>query len=310
MMFNVSHLGLYFGISHVEQAKRQAQRLPYKAAWNTLHESTAANDLAIIQLNGLRYRFENDRRAGEGAVSLIENPVGLNQDAVYWDSLAETIVTAQCYEMLRDHPAFSALKQTQWRDWFLERVTHFNQKPFEMTQAESLWLGLLNVAAGIVLEDETVFEAGAAVYRQTIDESVRPEGYIAKAVETHDGQSLMNQVLSAQALVLMAEAAQHAGVDLWSYSQRGVSVLTATTYPLYYYFYPEKWPWETGLDLEYAAGLFRQHGGFLEILNRRYDRPLRAIRLILKDIRPVNDLYGGGLTTLTHGVAERRGLFG
>jgi hypothetical protein len=188
-----------------------------------------------------------------------------------------------------------------------------------LSEPEALLRAALNMAAGIVLEREPIFEAGAQVYRQTIDHSVRPEGFIPRAVQVAEGQGLAHQLLSVAALVLMAEMAQHVGVDLWRYSNRGVSVLTAATYPLYYYFYPEKWPWgteaeiregHTALEQEYATGLFRQHGGFLEMLNGRYDKPLRAIRLILKDIRPVVDVYGGGLTTLTHGLPERSGLFG
>jgi hypothetical protein len=84
-------------------------------------------------------------------------------------------------------------------------------------------------------------------------------------------------------------------------------------YPLYYYFYPEKWQWNgtnpNTLDQPEVERLFRLHGSFLELLNHHIGQPTRAIDLILKELRPVVDIWGGGIPSLSHGVAIRRGLF-
>jgi hypothetical protein len=56
--------------------------------------------------------------------------------------------------------------------------------------------------------------------------------------------------------------------------------------------------------------LFREHAGFLEIIAEHYKPPLKAIQMIHDDLRPIFDPFGGGLTTLTHAPAPRRGLFG
>jgi hypothetical protein len=54
--------------------------------------------------------------------------------------------------------------------------------------------------------------------------------------------------------------------------------------------------------------LYREHGAFLEMVNRRA-RP-RTIQTLLDELRPCFNATGGGLTTLTHALPARRGLFG
>jgi hypothetical protein len=173
---------------------------------------------------------------------------------------------------------------------------------------ETIWAALLSIAAGVVLERQPAFEAGAVIYRSVVDHGIRPEGYLPAVVEGDDG--FFNLLLAVKGLILMAEAARHVGVDLWGYHNRGVSAVTAGLYPLYFYFYPEKWPWGEPPALEAAQAFVREHAGVLEMLNRQIGRPTKAIDLILKDARPVFDAYGGGPTTLTHAPPPRRGLFG
>jgi hypothetical protein len=158
------------------------------------------------------------------------------------------------------------------------------------------------------LEQPERVEAGAEVYRRVIREDIRPDGYIQGAVEGGNGLGFFRHIVSTQALVLMAEAAKHIGVDLWGFEERGVSVVTAAAYPLYYYYFPQKWRWDKELTEDVAQRTFREHGGFLEMVN--HYRPLHDIGLLLNEWRPVFDVYGGGLTTLTHGGVARRGLFG
>ena len=307
MIFN--HCGLYFGDENIRRAQKSRLRPPFIMAWHHLDTEEQSGSIASIQQCGLRYRFNEDVAAGEEGIQALEAAT-LDTSAPIWDAITRAMALAQCFEMLRTHPDYAPDAQAQWRETFSERVNHLNQISSDgLSLAETLWLAALNVTAGIVLEQEAIFEVGASVYRQIVNEDIHPEGYILKAVESGDN-SLENQLRCVQALVLMAEAADHVGVDLWLYDQRGVSVLTAAAYPLYYYFYPEKWPWEEGLQLEDSKQIFRRNSGFLEIINWRYDRGLRAIQMILDELRPVYDVYGGGLTTLTHGVPGRRGLLG
>jgi hypothetical protein len=112
---------------------------------------------------------------------------------------------------------------------------------------------------------------------------------------------LLRQVLVVEALTLMAEAAEHVGVDLWGYSFRGVSVMTAFSYIMYYYFFPDKWRWDVNITNE----PFREYGGFLELVN--YHAYPKDLKPLLDDLRPIYDPPGGGLTTLSHGIVRKRG---
>lgn len=302
-----SHCGLYFTNEHIQQARQAREREPFKTAWAFLLEQEQTEALSAAQWNALRYRFTDDLPAGEQAVRLLlDLDMGMKTGSNL-DSLASAMVLAQMFEMLRDHPAFEAGEQAQWLDAFAALVTDLNNAVPLVTYLESLWLGALNTAAGIVLEREEWFEAGAEVYRQTVRDDIRPEGYLPRAVEGNDGGSLYRQLLAVKALVLMAEMASHAGLDLWNYASRGVSVMTACAYLFFYYYYPEKWRWEAISELDTRL-LFREHGGFLEMVNRRA-RP-GDVKLMLDDLRPIYDASGGGLTTLSHGLPVRRGLFG
>jgi hypothetical protein len=114
-------------------------------------------------------------------------------------------------------------------------------------------------------------------------------------------------VQAVTALTLMAEAAAHVGVDLWAYQVRGVSVTTAAIYPMYYFYVTDKWQWEA-IAPEQVQAIYRAHGGYLEILHHRLRH--KDFKPLLDELRPLYDPYAGGLTTLTHGVVVKRGLFG
>ncbi len=142
----------------------------------------------------------------------------------YLDGIAETMMLAQSFEMTRDHPAWSVEAQTRWLNLFQDRVNQFSTSPYNDTQVENLWMAALVLTSGIVLEREDVMQVGVEVFQRTVDNEISPRGHILKAVEGKDGGSLYRQILSASALVLMAEAADHCGIDLWAYNNRGVSV--------------------------------------------------------------------------------------
>lgn len=311
-MVDLMHGGLFFSEQQLTTARKYAGRVPFAAAWGLLRGAahppfTPAEGLPTAQWDGLRYRLDGDQNAGERAVLALGDLPFTPDDLPYAQAAAHTLIYAQCLTLVQDHPALAARWPAQ-QAHLSERITALNQPDFALTLVDTLWQAAMNMAAGIVLGREPLVTAAAQVYRDTIDTEVHPEGYFPKIVQA-GADSLAQQVQAVKALVLLAEMAAHAGGDLWPYHRRGVSVLTAATYSLYYYFYPEKWQWEPGLDLDDAAALFRQHGGFLEIINGRYEKPLRAVRLILKDLRPIYDFTAGGLTGLTHGVPERRGLF-
>ncbi len=309
-MFKPQHCGLYFTQDHIHQARRGQDSEPFRSAFLYLRDREQQG-AAAAQWYGLRYRFEDDEDAGELAIAALERWIAepIAEDMTYLDVVAQTMMLAQGFEMTRDHPAWRPGGQVEWMNWFQERVNALSVSPYKDTQVENLWMAALVLVSGVLLERADLFEVGADVFKRTVDEDVSPRGHIPKSVEGGDGGSLYRQLLSCSALVLMAEAAAHCGVDLWNYNNRGVSAVTAAVYPIYYFYTPDRWTWDEGITLDEAQLLFRRYGGYLEILNRQTG--FKDLKPLLEDLRPIYDPHGGGLTTLTHGLPVRkRGLFG
>ncbi len=309
-MFN--HCGLYFTEEHVRQAQRGRDSEPQLSAYLFLREREQRG-IAAAQWYGLRYRFDDNADAGERAVEKLADCIDepLSDDLPYLDTIAETLMLAQSFEMTRDHPAWSAEAQMRWLNRFQDRVNQLSNSPYNDTLVENLWMAALVLTSGIVLERDDIMQVGIEVFKRTVDYEISPRGHILKAVEGDDGGSLYRQILSASALVLMAEAATHCGIDLWAYNNRGVSVMTTAVYPIYYFYTPERWTWDEGISIDESQLLFRRYGGYLEIVNQRTG--YKDLKPLLEDLRPIYDPHGGGLTTLTHGVPlkpKRRGLFG
>lgn len=305
-MTELLHFGLYFSPEHVKAARDQRDQVPFEAAWKLLNEHEETGIQAGLWL-GLRHRFQEDALAGEQAIeSLLEYmSQGLNPDMTYVDALQETLTQAQTFELLRDHAAL-ADQMDAFLTPFEARIAYLNNLEYTRSYVETVVLAHVNLVAGIVLERDDLFQAGVQVYQTIVNEDIHPQGYIPKAVDANDGGGLLRQMMVVSALVQMAEAARHAGTDLWGYSSRGVSVMTPFSYLLYYYFYPEKWRW----DSEVTNEPFKEYGAFLEFVNHHaYPKDLKSI---LDELRPLYDACGGGLTTLSHGMAGRpkRGLFG
>lgn len=301
-----AHFGLYFTPAQVESASKHRTHAPYAAAWTALDTLQPSDPIAAAVIQGLRWRFQDDAEAGEEAVRKLLNGIGLEGGGDYLTALWSGAALAHTVELVRDHPAFAA-HTSPWMNRFAERIDQLNLTPNNAGFVDHIWLGLVNLLAGIVLEDDRRFEQGTAIFQKTIREDVRPEGYLPRAVEGHDGGSLWRQLLASGALVLMAEAAAHVGVDLWNVESRGISVITAASYSLYYYYYPDQWRWDP-MNEELARPLFQEWSGFIEIANRH--ARLRDVRLMLDELRPFFNPAAGGLTTLSHCEPPRRGLFG
>ncbi len=314
---NIQHCGLYFTPEHIQQARHQREQEPYPAAWKLLGAYLPANPLVLAQLQGLRYRFSDDAQSGEQAVEILQNdPFTVESNQSYLETVAALVTQAQIFEMVRDHPAWA--NQALWLEAFAGRIQAVEKPLAELAYVDQLWLNLLQMVSSIVLEQEERFQQAVEVFKRVIEHDIHPEGYILKVVDLNEdqknyyGDGLYRMLLSAKALILTAEAASHAGVDLWAYENRGVSAMTPTPYLLYYYYFPEKWRWDDGLTLEATQTLYREHAGMWDIAQRRVFS--RDRKVLLDELRPIYDMWSGGLTTLTHGsVAEqrkRRGWFG
>ena len=305
-MFELQHCGLFFGNSNVERAHKYARREPFVAAFADLG-ARQARGIAAVQLDGLRCRFMSDEAAANKVKRALDSlvPPGIDPDRPLIDQIAEAITLAQIFEMVRDTTGHAS--RDRFLDGWWALASALSASSAGAGYVERLWLGLLTLTAGIVTERGESIDQGADVFRRVIAQDINPRGHIEPAVDGEDGGSMTRTLLAVSALVLMAEAASHVGVDLWSYEVRGVSIMTAALYPIYYFYVTDKWTWDT-LTPEQVQAVFRRHGGYLEIVNHRAQP--RDFKPLLEDLRPIYDPWAGGLTTLTHGVPARQGLFG
>ncbi|TVR23642.1 MAG: hypothetical protein EA396_02845 [Anaerolineaceae bacterium] len=310
--FNPPHCGLIFTDEHIQKARANKDSPPFAPAWALLDVLEAQNDIDAGLIDGWRYRLKDDIKAGErAAAGLLDSLPNAQQTESPVDGYRAFFALSQMLELLRDVPtmARSDLWMVTYRDFL-----HALPVPPADDRIGTAWYGVAQMAAGVVLADEALFNASVTIFKATVDDEIHPEGYFRTAVKVDpEIASLTNQVLGVQALVLLAEMAAAAGYheDLWAYENRGVSVITSATYVLYYYFYPEQWRWNgdeyrpsAGVKLKSARALFGRHASFAEIIARRYQKPLRAVSMIQRDLRPIFDPHGGGLVTLTHAEPE------
>ena len=312
MTLQPQHLGLFLNADLLDAVQDQHDTDPISKALNFLKQAKPDNPLADAQLSGLRYQFLGDEDSGSHAINILQN-INLNQFASnYSEILQSTLASLSAVESVRQHPDMN--KMGSRLDDFYQQIDALNDPPDDATLFDAFWLGALNIGAAIVFEDEALLTRGMDIYQMAIDEHIHPEGYLKGIVDEDDVTDTYRlQVLGTGALVLMAEMATLAGVDLWAVNNRGTTPITAATYVLYYYYYPDKWKWETGLTSDTTQSVIKQYGAYIEMVNRR--SPLRGIDIMFDDQRPLYSLTCGGLATLTHGTTapskkKRWRLFG
>ncbi len=322
-MFEPRHYGLFFSEAQGQFAREQRDTEPLRSAWDALRRRRPTTQLLQAQQDALLYRLAGNEEAGARALRSLqaaeqETPNGVGHLA----QIVALLTQAQCHEMLYDHPAFTT--RAAWLQGYAERVRARLNADAELLHVERMWLNALRLASAIVLENEGRFTMACDIFRDCVQHDLHFDGYIRAATLGRRGESLGRMLLTAQALALCAEAATLAGEPLWQFDDRGVSALTPMPYLLYYYWYPEKWRWDGDSEgdevpqegagaprEEEARELYRRHAGLWELAQAR--SPSRDVQLLLDELRPVFDEWGGGPLTLTHASVRKasgRRLFG
>lgn len=332
MNFQAEHIGLYFGQSQIKNVQEQYRNYQdLTIAWQWLQANSdeivgetkpqnqyeEARQIIKPQLDslghaieaGFRYRFLEDKTAAEQVISELETSIGLSEQSTLLETIQSTLTAAHCFEMVRE--TFD--DSEQWLNEFALFTDKLIKSTDEASSLEQLWLITLKIVSGVVLENKSHFNAGITAYHQAIDEHIHPEGYIKPIVKDEEDavKAYREMTLACAALVLATEAASQAGYDLWSYKSRDVSINTAATYLVYYYFYPDKWRWGEGLIESETQAIFRDYGAWMDIICHHV-MP-RGVELLLSQQRPFFNPYMGGLTTLSHFKTKghkRWGLFG
>jgi hypothetical protein len=325
MKLQIKHYSLYFTEAQLETAIKEREKQEHlQAAWQWLKAAegellferkskerdaepervfkTRLSPVGQAIEAAFRYRFLGDEAEGVNAWDYLQSSLG--EQANPFGTISEAVAAAHLAEML--HPFVSQV----WRKEYAEFTTDLLAG--EATPLEKLWLITLSIVSGIVLEDETRIEAGAEQFRKAVDEQIHPEGYIKPlVVEAKEAPPVFREMLlGLGALSLAAEAGEHLGLKLWNYERRDVGLNTAASYLVYYYFYPEKWRWGTGLTEADTQAHFHEYGAFMEMLTSHVNP--RGVELLLEECRPFFSPLLGGLTTLSHSKTEKRkrGFFG
>ena len=302
--------GLYFSESDLELARGNLDREPIRAALPLL-DSQPSDPLEAAHLLALRFLFRREAGAGDAALESLgrqsaEDVVGLDLAA-----LKRQLAWLSVMAMLRCHPRWPSA-MALGLNAVANQARHSLESSGEICLLRLSWLAALAMAAAILCEDDMMNRLAANAFRRIVDAHIHPEGYFKGIVDIDGAEETYAAQFSATgALVLMAEMAGQAGDDLWNYNQRAVSVHTAAAYTYYYYFFPERWKWQAGLTRQTTMALMSREGAYFEMVNRR--NPLRGGEQLFAEQRPMFSAHGGGLTTLTHGLAapkkRRWGIF-
>lgn len=329
-------VGLVFTRDYLEVARAHREQPPFKTAWTAFERLISDAEVLNSPLThaiclALRVRLLDQHDSAEQAVSILSELSIADLDREPIEAARQVFGNAQALACLHGLPQVDSHWTRLGDDWLARSEAVAGR--LGSAPHERAWLALLRLSSGALFERSDWLEDGASQYRALIG-MIHAHGYVPALVEGKDGASLLRTLQMVQAMTLAAEVGLHASIDLWRYEQRGVSVMTGALYPLYYYYYPERWPWEMAVDPrkltrrarralaaeepEESAmlankSLFARYSSFLELINRQSERPVQAVTLILDELRPIIDLTGGGPVTLTHSVPpapKRIGWFG
>ena len=291
---------LFFSQEDLQLARDNREREPISSAL-TLLDSQPEDALEMAQLKALTYLLNQDDASSRAAIEALQ-PQDFNIDeSANLLAIKRLLGWLSVMSMLGEHPLWQAMETERFAE-IGSASLRLNQSIDDSDMLRRFWLAAVTMATGILLDDDAQFDGAAAVYRRAVDQHIHPEGYIKGIVDVEGAELTYEAQLSATcALVLLAEMAEQVGVDLWTYNNRAVSTNTAATYSFYYYFFPERWRWEPDLTRERTVAAVRREGAFFEMVNRR--NPLRGVEQLFAERRPLFSAYGGGLTTLTHGLA-------
>lgn len=301
--------GLIFDRADIDRAHAHHDDAPFAAAWEMLRERQFTG-LEAALADAFRFALDQNVTVGKTALTaLAAHTPPPDQQPI--DRLGDLVLIGQAAALLAAHPALTADDRAGLHTLLTDALATAAADPAIDTLPELIWLDTARMSIALVTGDRPTFEATCDAFRGIIADEVRPQGFIAKAVNGEDGGGMYRQVISSAGLVLMAEMATRHGVDLWGYQVRGVSVVTTAMYPMYYFYTTAKWKWDAGLQPEAVQSFFQRYGGYLEILHAR--QPHKDIQTVLDDLRPVYSPHAGGFTTLTHARPQpikRRKLFG
>lgn len=302
-------VALFFSLDDLQLARDNIEREPLRGALSLL-DTQPADSLAAAHIQALSYVFRRDSAAGDAAIGALQAQELRGSAGLGLPASKRQLAWLSVAAMLAGHPQWHSVADAN-----LDTIDRLARRELSSTVPDLVqrsWLAAVSMAAAIVSDNDAGLLRAADVYRDIVDAQIHPEGYFKTVVDRDAATNTYTAQFSATcAMVLMAEMAGQAGLELWAHHCRAVSINTAATYTYYYYYFPERWRWEGGLTRDTTIALMRAEGAFFEMVNRR--SPLRGVEQLFSEQRPMFSPGGGGLTTLTHGFTRpkkrRWGIF-
>jgi hypothetical protein len=324
----LKHVGLYSTSELLEQARNARETEPLSWAWAWLNAEEGAfirqraaptpedkratapvhkpalSPLAQALADATAYAYDHNEARGARAVDALRQAqidAGAPDDL---RAMMQGLAWANVFALLKGHPALTFADA--WRAGYRQRVQAWLTGEGWLV---SCWQGALRMSLGVLMGDEAQARLASEAYQTTIRD-VHAEGYFKTIAENKRDMGYREQFFAVMALTLTAEMAEGLGLGLWAWDNRGVTLGTALSYAMYYTFFPDQWRWGDAPTQESVKALVGEYGAFFEIAHHR-TKLLRGIETLLDENRPFFSPYGGGLTTLTHGLPrpepKRRG---
>lgn len=313
------HVGLYSTPAMLEQARatRDTEPLAWAWAWLNAEEGAfirqrpaptpedkraiapvhkpALSPLAQALADATAYAYDGDEQRGARAVDALQQAhVGADApDDLH--AMMQALAWANAFVLLQAHPALTFAGA--WRAGYHQRVQALMAREGWLT---SCWQVPLRMSLGVLMNDDAQARLAVEAY-QTHIRDVHAEGYFKTIAEHKREMGYREQFFAVMALTLAAEMGEGLGLGLWAWDNRGVTLGTALSYAMYYTFFPDQWRWGDAPTQEEVNALVREYGAFFEMAYYR-TKLLRGIEALLDENRPFFSPYGGGLTTLTHGL--------
>lgn len=193
-------------------------------------------------------------------------------------------------DLIRDYPGWSVEHQNQFFDWvdaLMEAAEEWHG-----TNNFELWRLVLLASGGALIDDEELLERTFDRWKVILPQHVGEDGEMVR--ELGRTQSLMYSLYALNALVQVAEIAEHRRVYLYDYEAEGRSIRLALDYHAYYAVRPSQWPHRQDVPIEakdvaiYEVAYHQYRSELYESVLRAWDRPLYETRTM-------------GPVTLTHG---------
>ncbi|MEM8535528.1 MAG: alginate lyase family protein, partial [Chloroflexota bacterium] len=193
-------------------------------------------------------------------------------------------------DLIRDYPGWSVAHQNQFFDWvdaLMEAAENWRG-----TNNFELWRLVLLASGSALTDNEVVLVSTFERWRQVLPEHVGEDGQMVK--ELGRTKSLMYSLYALNALVQVAEIAEHQRVDLYTYEVAGRSLRLALDYHAPYAIDPSTWPYKQMSPIEakdvaiYEVAYQQRHSAIYHAVIEAWGRPLYETRTM-------------GPVTLTHG---------